>query len=210
MRNRHRAASAWCMGVLSLGMLSAVTPLALAAPEPEAIPRRWQIRVIAGDLRCMLVDVPGVGPRTYLFMTFKAVNDSGEDLDFAPSFELATNTGQLVRSGRNVPHPAVQEIMRKIDHPLLETELGVQGRFLQGEAHAKEGLVVWEATDMEASEYTVFMSGFSGETKTIVRPDDGSNHMLRKTLMLTHAGTGRLDPSSGRPLQRVSERWILR
>lgn len=183
---------------------------AAAAPEPEAIPRRWQLRLIPGDLRVAVVDTPGLGERAYLYMTYKVVNNSGEDRDFAPWFELATDSGQIVRAGRDVPYAVVENLLARISNPLLQDDLSVQGRLLQGVENAKEGLVVWVAPDLTAGEYTVFAMGFSGETKTVPRPDTGEDVVLRKTLMLVHQGTGRLDPTTGRPLNRVSERWILR
>lgn len=191
--------------------VAAVPPtVCRAAPEPEAVPRRWQLRVQPGDLRVATIDVPGIGPRTFLYMTYKVVNSSGEDRDFSPWFELATDTGQIIRAGRDVPHAVVQELLRKIDNPFLQDDLSVQGRLLQGEENAREGLVVWPAVDMSASEYTVFAMGFSGETKTVTKPDSGGDVVLRKSLMLVHEGTGRLDPTTGRPLNRTAERWILR
>lgn len=201
--------------ILLAGLLLAVGALTWvsatnAAPEPEAVPRRWQLRIEAGDLRSATVEVPERGERVYLYMTYKVVNNSGEDRDFAPWFELATDNGHVVRAGRDVPHAVVQTLLRRIDNPLLQDDLSVQGRLLQGEENAREGLVVWEAPDITAGEYTVFAMGFSGETKTIARPDNGKDVVLRKTLMLVHQGTGRLDPASGRALNRVQERWILR
>lgn len=181
-----------------------------AAPEPDAVPRRWELRLNAGDLRVATVDVPGVGPRLYLYMTYKVVNNSGEDRDFAPWFELATDTGQIARAGRNVPASVVQHLLKTIDNAFLQDEWSVQGRLLQGEENAREAIVVWEAPDVQASEYTVFAMGFSGETKSVARPDTGEEVVLRKSLMLVHRGTGRLDPTIVRPLARTQERWILR
>ncbi|MBL8745060.1 MAG: hypothetical protein JNK58_01750 [Phycisphaerae bacterium] len=196
--------------VMALASVSIPSVVSVAAPEPEAVPRRWQLRLQAGDLRVAVIDAPGVGPRAYLYLTYKVINNSGEDRDFSPWFELATDKGQIARAGRDVPHAVVQELLRRIDSPFLQDDLSVQGRLLQGEENAREGLVVWPANDMTAGEYTVFAMGFSGETKAVARPDTGEEVVLRKTLMLVHEGTGRLDPTTGRPLNRTAERWILR
>ena len=197
----------FCLSALIACLAAAAS---IAAPEPEAVPRRWQLRLDPGDLRVAIIDTPGVGERMYLYMTYKVVNNSGEDRDFAPWFELATDSGQIVRAGRDVPHAVVQELLRRIDSPFLQDDLSVQGRLLQGQENAREGLVVWNAPDITAGEYTVFAMGFSGETKAVPRPDTGKEIVLRKTLMLVHAGTGRLDPTTGRPLERIQERWIMR
>lgn len=190
--------------------LAIMAPAAvIAAPEPEPIPRRWQLRVEPGDLRIATVNT-AAGPRAYLYMTFKVINASGEDRDFAPSFELATDTGALRRSGRDVPREVTEVLLSKTGNPLVTDETGVQGRLLQGPENAREALVIWPADDLQAAEYNIYMIGFSGETKAINRPDTGQSVILRKTLMLRHEGTGRLDPTSGRPIPRVQERWILR
>ncbi len=199
------------LAFLALAVAFAIVaqPTVMAAPEPEPIPRRWQLRVEPGDLRIATVETAS-GPRAYLYMTFKVINASGEDRDFAPSFELATDTGTIRRSGRDVPREVTETLLSKIGSPLVTDETGVQGRLLQGPENAREALVIWPADDLQASEYNVYLIGFSGETKAISRPDTGQSVILRKTLMLRHEGTGRLDPTSGRPLPRVQERWILR
>lgn len=206
---------AWFLAAVGIciaagGPVSIGPSFSLAAPEPEPIPRRWQLRIDPGELRYTVIDVAGSGPRGYLYMTYKVVNNSGEDRDFAPSFELSTDQGSLIRSGRDVPHQVVQELLQRANDPFLQDETAVQGRLLQGEEHAKEALIIWVAPELEAGEYTIYAMGFSGETKAVVRPDNGEEHVLRKTLMLIHQGTGRLDAESGRPLPRRQTRWILR
>ena len=155
----------FCLSALIACLAAAAS---IAAPEPEAVPRRWQLRLDPGDLRVAIIDTPGVGERMYLYMTYKVVNNSGEDRDFAPWFELATDSGQIVRAGRDVPHAVVQELLRRIDSPFLQDDLSVQGRLLQGQENAREGLVVWNAPDITAGEYTVFAMGFSGPVETDV------------------------------------------
>lgn len=181
-----------------------------AAPEPEAIPRRWELRVEPGDLRVTRVEVPGRGAQAFFYMTFKATNLSGQDLYFAPSMELALSSGTVIRAGRDVPSEAVNAILAYINNPFLQEESKLQGNFLQGAENAKEGLAVWPAASLKLNEATVYLSGFSGETKTVIRPDTGKPHVLRKTLMLRHDINGELDPSANAALTRTAQRWILR
>lgn len=186
-------------------------PRATAAPEPEAIPRRWELRVEPGPLRCMNLTLPGqTAPRAFFYFTFKATNLSGQDLYFAPSFDLALSDGTVLRSGRDVPADAVDAIMAYIDQPFLREEIDLQGQFLQGPENAKEGLVVWPAPTLKATDATIYMAGFSGETKSIRRPDTGKTHILRKTLMLRHEISGEIDPTLNSTLTRAAQRWILR
>ncbi len=69
------------------------------APEPDPIPRRWQLEIQPGPLRIATVDVKDEGPKAYFYMTYKVTNASGGDLLFAPSFDLATDQGDVLRSG---------------------------------------------------------------------------------------------------------------
>ena len=80
---RRRLRSALALGatgamILTAGVLSGMTP-----PEPDPIPRRWQLDVEVGPLRVATFDVKDEGKRAYFYMTYKVTNNSGEDLLFA-------------------------------------------------------------------------------------------------------------------------------
>ena len=164
----------------------------------------------AGPLRCAYVDVPGVGPQPFLYMTFKATNLSGQDLYLSPLFEMVSDQGEIVRSSRDVPREVYTALLAKIQNPLLVDEVDVQGTVGQGKDQAKEGLVVWPAPSLTADEITIYAAGFSGETKTVLRPDTKESVVLRKTLMLRHQVSGEIDPAQNPVLERTTERWILR
>lgn len=183
---------------------------AFAAPEPEPIPRRWEYRVEFNELRLACAEVPGQGSMPFYYVTFKVINDTGEDRFFAPSFELATDMGQIIRSGRDV-HPAVMDdLVARQRNPLMQNEFDVQGLFLQGEENAREAIVIWPASDLEVDEITIYAAGFSGETRSVERPDNGESVLLRKTLMLRHDTPGELTCQNEPALVRSQSRWIMR
>ena len=200
------------VGLLIAGAVavSVATTVSQAAPEPAPVPKRWQLDLRPGPLRLAIVDVDGLGPRAYFYLTYTVVNNSGQDLQFAPSFELATDDGELVRSGRDVPSEVVQELQRRLKNDLLEDEIRIMGSLLQGEEHGKEGLVVWPAQSLKVDEIVVYAAGFSGETRRIPRPDSGEEVTLRKVMMLRHASPGELTGRGAEPFERTVERWILR
>lgn len=72
-------------------MLGAVLGLSLTgmAPEPDPVPRRWQLDVEVGPLRMAVVESEGP-TQAYFYMTYKVTNASGGDLLLAPALELAT------------------------------------------------------------------------------------------------------------------------
>lgn len=166
------ACIAGTLAVVSLAVpatiLVAAAP-AQGAPEPLPVPRRWQLDVEVGPLRMVKID-----GREYLYLTYKVVNNSGEDLLFAPSFELATDEGHVMRSGRGVPVSVTRQVMEMLENPFLEDQIAILGMLLQGEENAKEGVVIWPANGLDVDEISIYAAGFSGETATLELPATGT------------------------------------
>jgi hypothetical protein len=186
----------------------------LAAPEPDPVPKRWELNIAPGPLRVATINLPGVGPRTYFYFTYKAVNNTGDDLLFAPSFELSTEQGDLIHAGRDVPSAVTEEVLRQLDNPFLQDQINVIGQILQGEENAKEGLVIWPVPTVKPGQVTIYSKGFSGETKTIDVPNKAAHDVTRITLskqyMLRYFLPGELDMKDSAPLGVTERRWIMR
>ena len=187
----------------------AAAAAAAPAPEPDPVPRRWQLDVKPGKLRVITLEVDGE-PRSYFYMTYEVVNNSGEDVLFAPAFELATNEGDIVRSGRDVPMSVTRQIMDMLEDPLLKDQVDSIGQLLQGPENSREGLVIWPVPAMDAEEITVYMSGFSGETKTITVPDSEETITLRKVLKIRYNTGGTLEGRGSEEIPEIEHRWIMR
>lgn len=204
-----RFAACWAFILTALCASAAARP-----PEPDPVPRRWQMDLEPGPLRFATVDVPGHPQRTYFYMTYKVTNTSGNDLLLAPAFDLANERGVVVRSGRDVPYEVTKEILARLDNPFLEDQISILGILQQGPENAREGLVVWPALDVKGEEVAVYASGFSGESRTIESPDPRTGEMkrynLRKTLMLRYRVPGEIYERGSEPFELVERRWILR
>lgn len=223
MTNRRRTIQsrffAGALSGLALCAGSVAVAPAMAAPEPNPVPTRWQLDVVPGPLRVLTLDVPGVGPRAFFYMPYKVVNNTGDDLYFAPVFELATDEGELLRSGRDVPTVAVREALSRLSNPFMVEPIQAIGTMQQGEEHAIESIAIWPAPNLSVDRVSIYAAGFSGETKRIPLPtpvastEDGepiTEVLLRKTLMLVHQTPGELTRVGNTPLTRVEQRWILR
>lgn len=217
IRRSHRsgpvtwiASAGVAFGLITPMVIAFAAATAIGAPQPDPIPRRWEFRVETGPLRVAYVDVPDVGPRAFMYLTFKATNLTGQDLYLSPLFELVTDQGEVIRSSRDVPRSVYTTLLARIQNPLLVDEVDVQGIVGQGRDQAREGLVVWPATTLTADEISIYAAGLSGETKTVIRPDTKETVVLRKTLMLRHQVSGEIDPGQNPVLERTIERWILR
>jgi hypothetical protein len=206
------AAPALVAGLVLLALVSVGASFVKAAPEPDPIPSRWQLDLTVGPLRLASVDIGDDGPRAYFYLTYKVVNNSGEDLLLAPSFDLSLD-GEVLRSDRNVPQDVTRELLRRLDNPLLRDQIGMLGPILQGVENAKFGIVVWPATDLDANDIGLYCAGFSGETATlqIADPETGTpaRIILRKTYMVRYYAPGELRPGPG-VLTPNARRWIMR
>lgn len=183
------------------------------APEPAPVPQRWQLEIEPGPLRVLSVDVPNVGARMFAYMTYRVENNSGQDVLFAPSFELSDGEGNFGRSGRDVPQAATAAVFELIQNPLAEDQISIIGELTQGRENGKDGFVIWSLNDLNPASMTVYAAGFSGETATVeIKAPDGTprKFVLRKTLRLDFEVPGTLEGQRLRPLTLRSRSWIMR
>jgi hypothetical protein len=200
------------MGAVSIGVMAGMAPAPSMAPEPDPIPRRWQLAFEPGPLRIATVET-AAGPQSYYFMTYKVTNTSDQDLLFAPSFDLVTGLGEARRSGRDVSAEVTREILGRLESPFIQDQISIVGTLLQGEANAKEGVVIWPVNDTRVSEILIFAAGFSGETRGVeFKNAEGKLErvLLRKSLMMRYEAPGEIRDMAGKELPRVESRWVLR
>lgn len=198
----------------AFSLLALSTLPALAAPEPAPVPKRWEFDAQFSPLRITTVAMPEGGTRAYFYLTFKVTNLTGHDRLFVPSFELATDSGKVYRSGRDVPVAVVRDILDRLENPFLEDQIKITDTLLQGRENAKEGLIVWPAAELKLEEIKVYAGGFSGETATIEIPDAETGTktkvVLRKTKELVYRPGGEIDPAREHEVQLIRDGWIMR
>jgi len=202
----------------------AITAAAFAyPPEPAPVPKAWEFDVEFRPLRTASCEVMKLGPEgvrelqpmAFFYMTYTVTNHTGQDLLFAPSFELSTDKGEIIRAGRHVPREATQELIRRLDNVFLEDQINILGKLQQGEENAKEGLIVWPINDVTVDEVVVYAAGFSGETDTLEWEDPETGEMIKVILHKTYeqrfATPGTIDPNSGVSYApKGRPRWIMR
>lgn len=193
----------------------ALVPATGLAPEPDPVSKRWQLDVTPGDLRVAYVNtLDGAG--AYVYFTYSVTNNTGADLEFVPSFVLATDSGVSMMSGLGVPSSVTDHILRSLEHPFMQDQVDILGPIQQGPENAKHGVVIWPLRDFRADEIRVFGAGFSGETETIELTDPRTGEDIeltfRKTLMLRFSSPGEIRVGDvGDDSFRVTEqRWIMR
>ncbi len=214
----------WMLPVLVA--IAAVVPLAFLAspapsmaPEPDPVPRRWQLDLKLGDLRLAQVPVSTPGGSTeirrFYYLTYTVTNGTKDDVLFAPSFELTDGVTEPIRSGKDVPADVTKQVLAMLNNQFLQDQIAILGVLSQGEANAKEGVVIWPVQNSSAAELTIYASGFSGETRNIEVIDPETKKptkiTLRKTHMSRYHPPGTLDAlRANDAIERIEQRWILR
>jgi hypothetical protein len=203
-----------CLAALLLALLATAFSAGLA-PEPAGIPKQWQLQVDFGPLRVWSTTTAD-GPKAYYYMTYKAVNRTGQDVIFAPSFELVNGDGRITRSGTGVSAEVTATLKERAGGTLVEDQITIIGTMLQGVENAKEGIVVWVCDDLTPGAVSVYAAGFSGETAQVKVPgkkdDKGRDVMatLRKTRELDYNDPGDLANRRDVPLDMTESKWVMR
>lgn len=200
------------IGGVGIGLLLATATSASAAPEPSPVATQWEFTFEEGPLRLAWVD-DGDGVNPYFYFTYRVTNHWGGVKLFAPDVQLMADNANVVRSGRDVSSTVTQEIINRLDNPLLESQNDIVSNVLQGVEHARDGVVIWPAGDLEADEITVFFAGLSGEFQPYIvgrETDDPHRYTLRKTLMLRYSTPGQMNAQGDTPFEQAEKRWVMR
>jgi hypothetical protein len=147
--------------------------LALAPPQASPMPKSWNLAFEYSDPQRITVAVPGHDePRTFWYLLYTVVNDSGRDVEFYPSFEIMTGSGMRLPSELGVSPVVITAIKKRHakTHPFLQGQTEIIGRLLQTKDQAKDGVAVWPDFSASSSRFTVFVTGLSGESADIPNP----------------------------------------
>jgi hypothetical protein len=225
---RFVVASTLC---LAFALGAATNARAADYPEPSPYPISWELDFQHDKPKRIVVTIPGQGNRAYWYMTYTVANKTNEDRPFLPVFEMVTRDGKVHRSDKDVPMHVFQQIKRqeKAKYPFLEPYYKVAGTLRVGEDQAKDGVAIWPEPMSEMGNFSVYISGLSGETVTMkmvdgkpvkVKPenvalelkgvDEKDVIILRKTLQLNYVIYGDevfpgLDEVNVQP-----EKWVMR
>ncbi|MCC6680696.1 MAG: hypothetical protein IT445_07320 [Phycisphaeraceae bacterium] len=199
--------------LLGCTMLLAVLAWQNAAPafeEAGAVPRGWQLDFTHDQPRTLAVTLPDGSVRWYWYMAYKVVNNTGEDRLFIPEIIIATDAGDILTAGQNVPAAVYPAVANKLNNSLLESPAQVVGKILQGPDYARESVAIWPAADHDVDELSIFIGGVSGETATVKNPITGEDVLVRRSRMITYATPGTVIKPEDQPVKLVAETDVMR
>ena len=194
-------------------VVGSLSTQAKAAPEPSPVATTWEFTFDLGPMRLAWVEGADGVSKPYFFLTYRVTNYSGTDLLFAPDVSLMTDNVTVYKSGRNVPTAVTNAIIHELDNPLVESQIDIVSTVLEGPEHARDGVLIWPAKQLDVDEVSVFFAGLSGEFESYVVGREGDNprrYTLRKTLMLRYATPGNFSDQGARPFDLAEKRWVMR
>lgn len=162
----------------------ALAAAALAYPQPSPYPITWELKHELNTPKRLVVD-----GKAYWYVTYTVRNDSGQERVFLPRFELLTPDGKLHRADRLIPIEVVNEVRKQAGVRFLEQYNQIAGEVRLGEDQSRDGVTIWPEPSAEDREFTLFFTGFSGETAKTTTPD-GTEVTLFKSLKLDYTLPG--------------------
>ncbi len=217
-----------CMAASAVLVLYGVASALLAGTDPAA-PKRgwrataWQLNVKFHDPQRITLRLPGDRhATTFWYMLYEVTNNTGRDMEFYSSLRLVTDTLKVVEGGADIS-PSVYDAVaarHKQEFPFLAPPAKVTGLLLQGEENSRASVGVFRMFDKQASGFTIYASGFSGDVQRIANPafdtkrrkstDNQRFFILRRTLAITYDLPG--DPDTrwrATPVRKTRE-WVMR
>lgn len=209
---------------ISLCMLSAATSQpAPVAIVPSAAPVSWELTFRFQEPEKVSVVVPGKAePVVYWFMLYSVENPSDQEVEFYPTFELVTNTLQVIQSEVRVSPEAFRAVERRAEDPLLLTPERVLGKLLRGEDRARHSVAIFKDFDPKATSFTIFVGGLSGEVRReknpafdTSKPESETNKryfVFRKTLAIPYRFPGSQVTRRSVTPERLADKqqWLMR
>ncbi len=199
--------------VLAAALLAIPVLRAMAFPEPSIVRRSWEFEIDFGRPKPVSIrDITGEH-RWYWYLTYQIENDTGQERLFIPEITVATDQGDIIVAGQNVPPSVFDVIKERERNPLLLSPIQIVGRVLQGTDFVREGVAIWPAFDKPVDYMDVFFSGVSGETAVIDLPgeeEEKEQVVVRKTLMIKyHMPGSRVHPQQ-QTIEPLGQEWVMR
>ena len=179
-------------------------------PKPSPFPKSWELTFDHGKpQRVVVKDAGSNAPRAYWYMTYNVVNNTDNEQPFLPAFELVTEDGRVVRNDFKIPRVVFDEIKKREGNKYLEPAALIAGKLRIGPDEARDGVAIWPEPSAEMGQFSVYVSGLSGEIAEVKSPTT-KPVMLHKTLQLNYLIRGdEVYPGEDEVNENPSQ-WVMR
>ncbi|MCA9243954.1 MAG: hypothetical protein KDA32_08380 [Phycisphaerales bacterium] len=202
--------------------------------EPAPTPIAWEIELDFQDPH--RIDVMCNGRQhTFWYVVYTARNTSDKTQQFQPTFQIVNEDLEVFNTDTSVPPVAFQAIreLHRDSHPELRHPTKAIGPIRRGDDYAVESVAIWRDANLSGNNFSIFVSGLSGETEivanpafdprkpesvSVVQPSGMSREVsvnprhfvLRKTLEIDYQLPGSNDTLHHAEPIRTGARWIMR
>jgi hypothetical protein len=214
-----------CVALAAAFCLLISTHEARAFPKPSINKVSWELDFTHGTPSRITVRVPGSdAPKAYWYMPFTVTNNTNEEQEFLPVFEMVDDKGNVHRSDQNIPTQVFDAIKAREGKKLMEPLAKVSGRLLAGADQAKDSVAIWPEPLERMGSFTIFVTGLSGEAVWFkdgqatplskadwvkTKPEDAGN-ILRKTLQIDIQVPGDEFYQGRDIVLKKREDWVMR
>ncbi len=174
-----------------------------AAPEPNLVPRTWQLEITYSTPEPIAVTDAQGQIRWYWFLPYKVVNRTGTDRQFLPKIVVATDQGDIVLANDKTPPSVFPAIKLKLRNRFVESPIEAAGVIQQGQDQARESVAIWPAFLHDVDMLSIFVTGLSGETVGVLNPKTGEPVIdpgSLKPVLDPATNEPLIDPNTGKPL----------
>lgn len=182
----------------------ALAGLARAFPEPSPYPIKWELKLETHTPKRTVID-----GAAYWYVTYTVTNNTKEERTYLPIYEVLTPDGKVTRTDHLIPLNVVTAIKKREGIKFLEQANQIAGEIRLGEDQTRDGVAIWPEASIEDRSFTVFASGFSGETAKIPGPD-GKDITLWKTLKLDYSVAGDPKFRDINEVREVGHKYVMR
>jgi len=233
---RFVAAIVVLFGVQALPAAQQKSPAVGIGPEPASTPVSWEFDFKYLEPRRIEVKLAGSDqPEVFWYMVYTVTNTGRTTQHFYPTFTLVTEELRVIETDMGISPLVFQAIRErhKVTHPYLVHPTKAIGELRSGDDYACESVAIWRATDVNVTNFTIYVAGLSGEARVLRNPaydpdkpetrkiaDENGREQevtinpkyftLRKTLQLQY-----LLPASDKARRQIEPRlqdagWIMR
>jgi hypothetical protein len=211
-------------------------PAVGVGPAPSPMPISWELDFKYLQPRRIEIQLDEASaPEVYWYMVYTVTNTSEVTQYFYPTFELVTQDLRVIETDMGIS-PLVFEAIKErynITHKYLVNPTKAIGELRIGNDYARDSVAIWRASDLNVSEFRIYVAGLSGEARVLRNPAYDPNQpetrkiedadgrereitvnpkyfTLRKTLQLSY--TLPASPEArGEVAPRLDDaRWIMR
>lgn len=188
---------------------SAAPAQAQAFPTPSVFPIAWQFDFIHASPKRVIVEVPGqANAEAFWYITYTVTNNTDRERMFLPVFEMLTDAGAVIRSDNAIPDAVFQAIKLREDSRFLQTSIQIGGQLLLGDDQAKDGVAIWREPSPTMGQFSIFVTGLSGEFASFKVGD--KEFTLQKTLQLNYQTIGASNDPADNHIKAMDEHWVMR